>query len=383
MKPTLKKLADQVIVITGASSGIGLVTARKAAQGGARVVLAARNARDLEQIVDEITARGGKALAVVADVAERADVEEIAAAAVRRFGRIDSWVNNASTSVYGRLDEIDLADQRRLFDVNYWGAVHGSLAAVPHLRGRGGALINVGSVLSDRAIPLQGVYCATKHALKGFTDTLRMELEEAGAPISVSLVKPATIDTPFYQHARNYMAVDPKPVPPVYAPEVVAAAILKCAVEPTRDIVAGAAGIGIAATGAHAKRLTDRVMERTMFSGQQDEERGRTREEDNLYAPLDHDGGERGRWEGHVIERSLAPGLAGGGAARALGLLGLGLAVYAGVRALREGRAGDDVAPDLETPDYGASRYASAADEFPVADSAEGAQFTPGGSDRN
>lgn len=376
----LKPIGEQVIVITGASSGIGLVTAKAAARCGARVVLAARNARDLEQIVDEITAEGGTATYVTADVSVRADVEEVAATAARRYGRIDSWVNNASTSIYGRLDEIDVEDQRRLFDVNYWGAVHGSLAAVPFLRERGGALINVGSVLSDRAIPLQGVYCATKHALKGFTDALRMELEEEGAPVSVSLVKPSTIDTPFYEHARNYMSVDPKPVPPVYAPEVVAEAILRCAVEPTRDIFAGATGVAIAAAGGHGKRIADKVMERTMFSGQRDTRRGRTRQEDNLYAPLDHDGGERGRWDGPVLERSVVPGLSDRRPVSALAALGLGLAVYAGVRALRAKRAGDDIAPHLTRPDYGAGRYGDQADDLAVADSAEGAQFTPGGS---
>jgi short-subunit dehydrogenase len=376
MTVQLKQISEQVVVITGASSGIGLVTAKRMAAAGASVVLAARNARDLQEIVDEIEARGGRASHVVADVSVRADVEEIAAAAVRRYGRIDTWVNCASTSIYGRLDEVDLEDQRRLFDVNYWGAVHGSLTALRFMRAHGGALVNVGSVLSDRAIPLQGVYCATKHALKGFTDALRMEIEADGLPISVSLVKPASIDTPFYDKARNYMDVDPRPVPPVYAPEVVADAIVRCAVHPTRDLYAGAAGALLAASGGHGKRVADKVMERTLFAAQRDDARGRTREEDNLYAPMDHDGGERGRYAGPVLERSVAPGLTGRRGLDALGAVSLGLALVAGVRALRGGRSGADVAPSLGGPDYGAARYAD--DEFAVADSAEGAMFTPG-----
>jgi hypothetical protein len=179
------------------------------------------------------------------------------------------------------------------------------------------------------------------------------------------------------------MPVDPRPVPPVYAPEVVAEAILRCAVRPTRDIFAGASAVGIAAGGALAKRLTDKVMERTMFGGQQDDVRGRTREEDNLYAPLDHDGGERGRYDGPVAERSLAPGLSAVRGGGVLGMLALGASVYAGVRALRARRADDasgDVAPGLGAPDYGVERYGGTADDRPVADSAEAAQFTPGGS---
>ena len=127
-------------------------------------------------------------------------------------------------------------------DVNYWGQVYGSRAAVRHLRHRGGALINVGSALSDRAIPLQGGYCAAKHALKAFTDALRMELEEEGAPVAVTLVKPASIDTPFFEKARTYLGVEPQPVPPVYAPEVVSEVILHAAEHPLRELIAGGSG---------------------------------------------------------------------------------------------------------------------------------------------
>ncbi|HZA34874.1 MAG TPA: SDR family oxidoreductase, partial [Vicinamibacterales bacterium] len=212
MKIRLLPLRDQVMVITGASSGIGLVTARQAAGAGARVVLAARNGRDLERAVASIRARGGRAIHVVADVADPLQVEEIAAAATREFGRIDTWVNNAAVSMYGRIMELPIDDMRRQMDVNYWGQVYGSRTAVRHLRERGGALINVASALSDRAIPLQANYCAAKHAVKAFTDALRMELEEEGVPIAVTLVKPASIDTPFFDKARTYLGVEPQPV---------------------------------------------------------------------------------------------------------------------------------------------------------------------------
>ena len=172
----LRKLSDQAIVITGASSGIGLVTARLAAKRGARVVLNARNEQALRQVTAEINATGGEAIHVAGDVGKFDDVKKIASEAIRHFGGFDTWVNNAGVSIYGPVLDQSLEDQRRLFETNYWGVVHGSIVACTHLRGRGGALINVGSVLSDIAIPIQGTYCATKHAVKGYTDALRLEL---------------------------------------------------------------------------------------------------------------------------------------------------------------------------------------------------------------
>ena len=300
----LRPLADQVMVITGASSGIGLVTARAAARAGARVVLAARNEADLRNAVEGIQRDGGRATYVVADVANREDVERIAVEALRAFGRIDTWVNNAAVSMYGRIVDLSIDDMRRQMDVNYWGQVYGSLAAVRHLRERGGALINVGSALSDRAIPLQANYCAAKHALKGFTDGLRMELEEAGVPIAVTLVKPASIDTPFFEKAKTYLGVEPQPVPPVYAPEVVSRVILTAAVTPTREVIAGGSGAKLSAA-RFAPRLADLYMERWTFDSQKTSQPANGRP-DNLYHPLVHDGGERGRnWRGHTRGSSV------------------------------------------------------------------------------
>ena len=304
MKITLRPLREQTIVITGASSGIGLVTARQAARQGARVVLAARNGGDLQRAVDEIRRDGGRAISVVTDVADPAHVEALADRAVAEFGPIDTWVNNAAVSLYGRIMEVPVADVRRQMDVNYWGQVYGCRAAVERMRQRGGALINVASALSDRAIPLQGNYCAAKHALKGFTDALRMELEEEGVPISVTLVKPASVDTPFFEKARTYLGVEPQPVPPVYAPEVVADVILTAAQQPIRELIAGGAGAKLSAA-RYAPRLADRYMERWTFDAQRTDKPVNGRP-DNLYTPVPSDGGERGHtWDGHTRESSL------------------------------------------------------------------------------
>jgi NAD(P)-dependent dehydrogenase (short-subunit alcohol dehydrogenase family) len=330
MKIRLLPLRDQVMVITGASSGIGLVTARQAARRGTRVVLCARNAPDLARAVDDIRRAGGRAIHVVADVADPDQVERVADAAVREFGAIDTWVSNAAVSMYGRTMELKIEDMRRQMDVNYWGQVYGARIAVRHMRQRGGAILNVASALADRAIPLQGNYCAAKHALKAFTDALRMELEEEGVPIAVTLVKPASIDTPFFEKARTYLGVEPQPVPPVYAPEVVSDVILHAAEHPVRELIAGGSGAKLSAA-RFFPRLADLYMERWTFDSQRTPKPTRGRP-DNLYQPVASDGGERGRnWSGHtrrssvytsaVLHPALAAGIVGaiaGAAALAL-----------------------------------------------------------------
>lgn len=304
MNVRLKKLNEQVIVITGASSGIGLVTARMAAQKGARLVLAARSEEALRWLVDEIASKGGEAIYVVADVGREDDVRRIADDAVSRFGGFDTWVNNAGVSIYGEVLEVSLEDHRQLFETNYWGLVHGSRVAVEHLKQRGGALINIGSVLSDRAIPLQGTYCASKHAVKGFTDALRMELEQEGAAVSVTLIKPSAIDTPYKEHAKNYLPVEPQNPPPVYAPETVAEAILHAAVHPERDVYVGGGGKALSVSGEYAPRITDKVMEFAMFDLQKTDRPANASRKNGLF---DASGKleERGKYSGHVAESSL------------------------------------------------------------------------------
>lgn len=261
MAINLKPLKDQVIVITGASSGIGLATALAAADEGAKVVLAARNEEALQEIEQRINLSGGSTTYVVADVGNKKDVENIAEVAINEFGRIDTWVNDAGVSIYGKLEEVKDEDNRRLFDTNFWGVVYGSLTALDYLKESGGALINIGSVVSDVAVPIQGMYSASKHAVKGFTDALRIELEMEKAPVSVTLIKPSGINTPYTQHAKNYTEKEIKLPPPVYDPKEVAYAILHAAQNSVRDIYVGGGGKMMSSTNKYAPKLMDKLSE--------------------------------------------------------------------------------------------------------------------------
>lgn len=240
MSNHLKPLDQQVMVITGASSGIGLATARAAAQAGASLVLIARSRDALQRISKSINDRGGSALAIPCDVSRRTEVESAVREAVKQFGRIDTWINNAGTAIYGRLEDVSESDSRQLFETNFWGVVNGSLAAMPQLRSNRGALINLGSEVSEGVVPLLGMYSASKHAVKGFTDALRVEVQQVDqADVAITLIQPTAVDTPFPQHARNYMDREPKLPEPLIDPEKVAEAILRAATTPTRDVRVG------------------------------------------------------------------------------------------------------------------------------------------------
>jgi short-subunit dehydrogenase len=319
------------MVITGASSGIGLVTARLAAKRGTRLILNARNEDALRRVCDEIRQSGGEAYYVAGDVGHYEDVQKLAQEAIRRFGGFDTWVNNAGVTIYGPVLDQSLEDQRRLFETNYWGVVHGSRVACAHLRGRGGALINVGSVLSDVAIPIQGTYCATKHAVKGYTDALRLELEAEGAPVSVTLIKPSAIDTPYVQHAKNLLPSEPQHPAPVYAPETVAEAILHCAEYPERDLYVGGAGKVLSEAGHHVPRLVDKVMESMMIKQQHSERPKPADRPDSLHGPST-DGEERGRYPGHVAKSSVYTKAAVHPLITGSVIAGLGLAAFAAWR---------------------------------------------------
>jgi short-subunit dehydrogenase len=305
MSVTLKPIGEQVIVITGATSGIGLCTARMAAARGARLVLAARSEEALGKLCHELSTSGTQCYYVVADVGREDQVRRVASEALSAFGSFDTWVNNAATSIYGKLEDIPIEDQHRLFETNFWGVVYGSLIAIRTLKIHGGALINLGSALSDRAIPLQGPYCASKHAVKGFTDALRMELESDDAPVSVSLIKPAAIDTPYLEHSRNYLDIEPENPPPVYSPDIVAETILHCAENPVRDVFVGAAAKAHSLAGKFAPRTFDKLMEATWLGQTRSGEPAHPHELENLYEPHDDRLHERGEYGWPVLESSV------------------------------------------------------------------------------
>ena len=289
MKNRLKSLSEQVVVITGASSGIGLTTALMAADRGAKLLLVARSADALDEIRGGLNDIGSDVIACTADVADRAALEAAAQKAIERWGRIDTWVNDAGISIFGRLDEVGDEDNRRLFETNFWGTVNGSLVALPYLKRQGGALINVGSELSDAVVPLQGMYSASKHAVKGFTDALRIEIELIDkAPVEIVLIRPTAVDTPYPQHAANYMAEEPKLPTPMIEPEDVAEAILTAAEAGGRDITVGVMSQLDTLTSKRAPRLGDRMS--ALQAGRQQRDMPATRDREGALYRASEDG---------------------------------------------------------------------------------------------
>jgi NAD(P)-dependent dehydrogenase (short-subunit alcohol dehydrogenase family) len=307
-----KPVGEQVVVVIGASSGIGRASALEFARRGAKVVAAARGVRALDTLVDEITRAGGDAVAVPTDVAEPEAVRALAAAVEERYGRIDTWVNCAAVAVWGKVEDVTNAEWDRVTRVNYLGHVHGVHAVLPALRrAGGGVIIGVSSVEGVRAVPMHGPYTASKWALRGFYDTLRIELAMDGEPIGVTTILPGPIDTPFFEHARSKVGALPKPVPPVYAPELVAAAIVRAAEHPAREVPVGDAAVGFFAGQRFSPALTDAVLSfrRVAVEAQRNDlpDNG----VDNVDAPVDEPGQVHGSHPGRVLRRSPLTSLLG------------------------------------------------------------------------
>lgn len=236
-----RTLRDSVVVITGASSGIGRAAARAFAQRGATVVVAARRAELLHEAVQECERAGAQALAVPTDMSDEQAVQELARRAVERFGRIDTWINNHGVTSFGYFDETPMEDFRRVIEVDFFGTVYGSRAALQIFQEQGsGVLINTGSMVSLLSEPFVSSYVAAKHAVRGLGMSLRQELMLKGQKnIHVCTVMPATIDTPFFQHAANYLGRAAKAMPPVYSPERVAETFVRLAQRPRREVFVG------------------------------------------------------------------------------------------------------------------------------------------------
>lgn len=257
-----RDLADSTVVVTGASSGIGAATAYALARRGADVVLAARSAPALREVAACCWRLGGRALVVPTDVTDPVRVHRLAALAVQEFGRIDAWVNNAAVSAVGLFDEIPADEFRRVVEVNLLGVVYGTRAALPYLlAGGGGVVVNNASVLAEVAMPYQSAYNATKHAVRGFADTVRQELRVTGRDsVSICTVLPASIDTPFFRHATNRSGREIHPPPPIYPPDLVAETIVRLIRRPRREAYVGGAARLLGLQWRIVPALTERLL---------------------------------------------------------------------------------------------------------------------------
>jgi NAD(P)-dependent dehydrogenase (short-subunit alcohol dehydrogenase family) len=280
----LKPIVDQVVVVVGASSGIGRITALKFAQQGAKVLVSARSESGLLSLVEEIRLFGGDATAVVADVAVLEQVQAIADKAIAAYGRIDTWVHAAATSVFSTFEQLTPEEFRRVIDVTLMGQVYGAMVALPHLRREGrGALIHISSVEGSRGLPFQSAYSAAKHGMEGFMEALRVELQHEGVPISVTSIKPAVINTPFYNKGKTKLGYKPTGVPPYYDPSLVADAILHVAVHPTRDFIVGDVGKVLDVMQRVSPGLVDSLLVAIGFQFQKTNELKSPDDPNNLY----------------------------------------------------------------------------------------------------
>ncbi|GGE94230.1 SDR family oxidoreductase [Sphingomonas prati] len=282
----LKPIREQVVVIIGASSGIGRVCALRFAKKGAALVVAARGEEGLSTLVEEIVAAGGEAVYQVCDATLPEDVAAVAKYAEARYGRIDTWVNDAAVSVYAKFWDTTPEEYLRVMEVNYLGQIHGCLSALPALRRTGaGAIIAISPVESMVSLPLHAAYSASKHAVEGAMDALRRELMADGVPISVTSVKPATINTPFFNNSRKKMDVKPKGPSPIYDPQVVADCVLYAAEHPVRDLFAGGAARMMARAQATMPGMVDLMLARAGIPASRTDVPRPGGKQGNLYEP--------------------------------------------------------------------------------------------------
>jgi NAD(P)-dependent dehydrogenase (short-subunit alcohol dehydrogenase family) len=301
----LKPVSQQVVVVMGASSGIGRATAARFAREGAKVVVAARGEPGLRSLVEEIRADGGEAVAEVADVTDPDQMQRVAQRAVTEYGRLDTWVHVSGVLLVAPFERTTPQEFARVIDVNLMGQVHGAMAALPHLKRDGGALIHISSMGAKRGVALQSAYCASKHGIDGFLDVLRTEVRREKLPVSVTNVLPATINTPLFDQARTKIGVKPVAPPPIYQPDVVVDAIVYAAENPVRDLVVGGSAKALIVGQKLAPRLVDALMIRFGFEAH---DTGQSKPEgapDNLFDPLDGYNTARNGFDRVALSRSL------------------------------------------------------------------------------
>lgn len=298
----------QVVVITGASAGVGRATARAFAKRGAKIGLIARGGQGLEATRQDVENLGGQAIIIQADVVDAAALDDAASRVEEAFGPIDVWVNNAMVTVYGRLLDIEPEEYRRVTDVCYHGQVYGAMAALRRMRPRNrGVIVSVGSALAYRGIPLQSAYCGAKHAIVGMLDSLRSELLSEGSEVRVVEVHLPAMNTPQFLWGRTRLPNKPQPVPPIFQPEMAADAVVYAATEGSnrRSILVGGPTVEVVMGNKIAPRLGDHYLARNGVGDQMLEEPVDEDRQDNLFDPVEGDFGAHGPFDDRAKETSV------------------------------------------------------------------------------
>jgi NAD(P)-dependent dehydrogenase (short-subunit alcohol dehydrogenase family) len=300
-----RPVSEQVIVVSGASSGVGRAVARAAGARGAQVVVSARNADALAHAVGEIEAAGGEGLAVPGEATSEADAESLYARAAERFGRIDTVVACVMVTVYAEVEQLEAEELRRVLDVNFLGRAHAYRAALPHLRQSRGTFIDVNSALAYRGIPLQAAYCASKAAARAYFESARVELEKHQSGVDLCLILPGAINTPQFDRGRQKLGEQPQPIPPIYQPELVAEAVLHCAARPERELPVTWGAQKLLWGQKLSPRAGDLVLLRNGWKGQSTGEPKPVGSLDNLWETMPGDPGAHGRFD-HRARASTA-----------------------------------------------------------------------------
>ena len=297
---------SKVVVVTGAAAGIGRAIARRFGEDGARVALVSRNRAGLEGAARDVESAGGQALVITADVADHEAVDAAAAQAEAELGPIDVWVNNAMATIFAFFEDIEPDEFVRSTEVTYLGTVWGTRAALKRMVPRdSGSIVQVGSAMAYRGIPLQAPYCGAKHAIKGFVESLRTELRHKGSKVHVGMVQLPGLNTPQFDHGRSKMPRHPMPVPPIYQPELAAEAVHFCAKAQRRELYVGGSAV-YTIWGNKLSPITAEVyLAKTAVKGQMTDKPVQLPRPGNLFDPPDHDEGAHGDFDGRAHPRSL------------------------------------------------------------------------------